>query len=122
MSRSSSEAEYRALAATTCELQWITNLLKDLRILLPKPAALFCDNNSALHIARNAVFHQRTKYLEIDCHVVRQKLQRGLISLHSVSTKEQLADIITKALEPIPLSANLSKLGIHNIYSIICGG
>ena len=56
VSRSSSEAEYRALASTTCELQWLTYLLNDLRVSCSKPAVLCCDNQSALHIAANPVF------------------------------------------------------------------
>jgi hypothetical protein len=74
VSRSSSEAEYRALGAATCELQWILYLLKDLHVSLLKPPVLYCDNQSAIHIAANPVFHERTKHLEIDCHLVREKV------------------------------------------------
>jgi hypothetical protein len=56
ISRSSSEAEYLALAATTCEIQWLHYLLRDLGISFQRPADLHCDNASALHIACNAVF------------------------------------------------------------------
>nr|GMC64380.1 uncharacterized protein LOC109159653 [Ipomoea batatas] len=74
VSRSSSEAEYRALAATVCEVQWITYLFKDLQIQLSKPATLFCDNKSAIAIDENYVFHERTKHIDIDCHIVREKV------------------------------------------------
>ena len=73
VSRSSSEAEYRALASTTCELQWLTYLLQDFRITFIEPATLYCDNQSAIQIATNPVFHERTKHIEIDCHIVRHK-------------------------------------------------
>ena len=73
MSRSSSEAEYRALATSTCELQWLTYLLNDLKICCSKLATLYCDNQSALYIASNPVFHERTKHLEIHYHLVREK-------------------------------------------------
>lgn len=98
VSRSSSEAEYRALAATTCELQWILYLLQDLHVTtLCQPAVIYCDNQSALHIAANPTFHERTKHIEMDCHVVRDKIQQGIIKLLPVQSSDQLADLHTKA-------------------------
>ena len=64
MSRSSTEAEYRALASTTTELYWIHMLLCDFGLFLPHPPLLWCDNVSALAIATNPVFHARTKHIE----------------------------------------------------------
>ncbi|XP_057986074.1 uncharacterized mitochondrial protein AtMg00810-like [Hevea brasiliensis] len=68
VSKSSAEAEYRAMAATVCELLWITYVLRDLQVSVMLPIPLYCDNKAALHIASNPVFHERTKHLEIDCH------------------------------------------------------
>jgi hypothetical protein len=116
VSRSSSEAEYRALASTTCELQWLTYLLQDLQVSFIQPALLYCDSQSARHIAFNPTFHERTKHIDIDCHVVRQQLQAGLFHLLPISSANQLADFFTKALEPT-LFCNLhSKLGVMNIH------
>lgn len=117
VSRSSSEAEYRALAAATCELQWLLYLMQDLKIVCDKLPVIYCDNQSALHIAANPVFHERTKHLEIDCHIVREKLQAKVMKLLPVSSKEQLADFFTKPLLPQPFNLLLSKLGMINIYS-----
>lgn len=68
VSRSSAEAEYRAVATLTAELQWLRYLFQDLGVLSNSPIAFYCDNQAALHIANNHVFHERTKHLEIDCH------------------------------------------------------
>jgi len=97
VSRSSSKAECRALAQATCEGQWLLYLLHDFLITHLTPIILYCDNKFALHIAANPVFHERTKHIEtpIDCHVVRDKVQAGLIHLIPVSSKEQVADIFT---------------------------
>jgi hypothetical protein len=116
VARSSSEAEYRALAAATCELQWLIYLLQDLRITCPKLPVLYCDNQSALHIAANPVFHERTKHLDIDCHIVREKLLAGVMKLLPVSSKDQLADFFTKSLLPQPFGVLLAKLGMVDIY------
>ncbi|XP_073112313.1 uncharacterized protein [Elaeis guineensis] len=86
VSRSSAKAEYRAMAHTISELLWLRALLSDLSISHHGPMFLYCDNQAALHIAANLVFHERTKHIEIDCHFVRERLQSQDIATRYVPT------------------------------------
>jgi hypothetical protein len=97
VARSSTEAEYRALADTTSELLWLRWLLQDMGVSLSSATPVYCDNWSAIQIAHNDVFHERTKHIEIDCHFVRHHLLQGSLQLHSVTSRDQLADIFTKS-------------------------
>jgi hypothetical protein len=96
VSRSSTEAEYRALASASAELCWLRVLLKDLGIYLHDPPILWCDNVSALAIASNPVFHARTKHIEVDFHFIRERVLRKDLQVKFVSTTDQLANIFTK--------------------------
>ncbi|GKV50103.1 hypothetical protein SLEP1_g56818 [Rubroshorea leprosula] len=98
VSRSSAEVEYRAMASTVSELLWLKGLLKTLGVDTSQPMQLHCDNQAAIHIATNPIFHERTKHIELDCHFIRHWIQVGLIKTSHVRSNLQVADIFTKAL------------------------
>ena len=97
VARSSTKAEYRAFTDTTSELLWLRWLLKDLDVSTSSATPLYCNNQSAIHIVHNDIFHERTKHIEIVCHFIRYYLVHGALKLISVSSKDQPADIFTKS-------------------------
>jgi len=117
VARSSAEAEYRSIALGTCELIWLKHLLSELKFYMKGPIKLMCDNQAALHIASNPVFHERTKHIEIDCHFVREKIASGEIVTSFVGTNDQLADIFTKALRGPRVEYLCNKLGAFDIHA-----
>jgi hypothetical protein len=88
VSRSSAQAEYRAVANAVAEVSWLRQLLHELHMPLRR-SVLYCDNISAIYIFSKPVQHQRTKHIEIDLHFVREKV---------VPTTSQYPDIFTKGL------------------------
>ena len=97
MARSSTEVEYRAFADITSEFLWLRCLLKDLGVSTSSTTPLYCDNQSAIRITHNDVFHERTKHIKINCHFIHYHLVHGALKVISVSFKDQLADIFTKS-------------------------
>ena len=98
VTRSSIEAEYRALATTAAEVSWLRILFKKLRIFLSHVPVLWCDNASAIALSANPMFHSRTKHIEVDYHYVHEKGLHRDLCVRFVSGKDNLADIFTKPL------------------------
>ncbi|GJV47975.1 retrovirus-related pol polyprotein from transposon RE1 [Tanacetum coccineum] len=118
VSRSSTEAEYKALADSTCEVTWIQCLLKEFKINVPTPIPMMCDNASSIALASNPVHHARSKHIEIDCHFIRDKVKAGQILPQYIFTKNQLTDILTKGLSRPLHYTCLTKLGMCNPYTL----
>lgn len=114
VSRSSAEAEYRVMATTTCDVVWL--VFYRIWEIISAPATLSCDNRAALHIAANPMYHARTKHIEINCHLVREKIKAGIIKTAFLSTSLQSAYIFTKGLGKEQHHFLLFKLGLCNIY------
>jgi hypothetical protein len=95
---SSTEAEYRALSEAAREAVWLKALMRDLGVESKEPLMLHCDNESSIKLARNPVFHSKTKHITVHYHFAREQLESGEINVTYIPTAEQLADFFTKPL------------------------
>uniref|UniRef100_A0A2N9FPE1 Integrase catalytic domain-containing protein n=1 Tax=Fagus sylvatica TaxID=28930 RepID=A0A2N9FPE1_FAGSY len=77
-------------------LLFLGALLEDMGLTHSSPTVIHCDNRSAIQIVHNDIFHERTKHIEIDCHLVCHHLSTGILHLLPVSSSNQTADIFTK--------------------------
>ncbi|KAJ0852435.1 putative RNA-directed DNA polymerase [Helianthus annuus] len=121
VSRSSTEAEYKALANASAELTWLKHLLQELGITTTQPPTLFCDNTGATYLCANPIYHSRMKHVALDYHFVREQVTSGLLRVLHINSKDQLADMLTKPLSRTPFLQNRSKIGVSDGSSILRG-
>ena len=105
------------MTLATCELKWLKHLLQELRFEKDEKMKLICDNQAALHISSNPVFHDMTKHIEVDRHFIREKIASGCISTSFVNSNDQLADIFTKSLRGPKIKYICDKLGAFDLYA-----
>lgn len=115
MARSSTEAEYRAVANAASEIQWICSILTELGITLTTTPVIYCDNVGATYLCANPVFHSRMKHIALDYHFVRGNIQSGALRVSHVSSKDQLADSLTKPLPRSRFTELNNKLGVTEV-------
>ncbi|GAA0181528.1 transmembrane signal receptor [Lithospermum erythrorhizon] len=113
VARSSTKAEYRALASAASKTTWIQQLLGELHISIPKAPVIFRDNISAMYLFYNLVLHSRSKRIHIDYHFVREKISLGDLVVKHISTHSQLANVLTKSLSTTKFEALLFNLNLR---------
>ena len=90
---------------------WIQGLLRELK-LYDGVASVYSDSQSAIHLSKNPMFHDRTKHVEIKYHFIREKISQNVIKLEKVSTEENPADCGTKVLPLSKFRHCLNLLGV----------
>lgn len=95
---SSMEAEYMAASVATQQTIWLRNLFTELNFQQHESSTLFLDNRSAIHLASDPQFHNRSKHIDIRHHFVRERQDDGTINIVWIPTEEMAADILTKSL------------------------
>ncbi|XP_028554742.1 uncharacterized protein LOC110100908 [Dendrobium catenatum] len=120
--KSSTEAEYRALSAATSEAIWLRRLADELQLSQAAPTTIHCDNISAIAIAKNSVFHARTKHIEIDYQFIRQHIHDGNIHIQHIPSQQQIADVFTKSFSTPRFNYLRSKLTIREPDAQFEGG
>lgn len=111
--RSTVEIEYKAMTRTTCELIWIRNQLRELHLKFEDALIMFCD-----HIAKNLVYYEKSKHIEIDFYFVREFVIKGEASTPYIKSTKQLKDLFTKVVYEGILAYLCSKVDIVNIYVV----
>ena len=91
------------LANATAEVMWVQKLLTELKIPHSKVARLWCDNIGATYHSQNPVFHAQTKHIEIDFHIVRERVAQKLLDIRFISSNDQIADGFTKPISNVKM-------------------
>ena len=113
ITRSSVESEYKALASTSAELIWLQFLFFEIGVCCTEKPTIWCDNISATELARNHVYHLRTKHIEIDMHFIENKVLVGELNIQYIPSEEQVTDVMTKLLSCTYFNYLRAKLNVH---------
>ena len=117
VSRSTAEAEYRAMALTLCEIMWLKGLLKEFQVLKNETMLLHYDNVAAINITNNPVQFDCMKHVEIDRFFIKEKIDSETLKLEYVKSRNQLAASLTKVLSPKDNELACNKMDMLNIFS-----
>jgi hypothetical protein len=120
-SRSSTGAEYRAVADATAELIWVQSLLRELGISIPQAPIFWCDKIGATYLMANPLFHARTKYVSIDYHFVHDQGSPQSLSVRFISSKDQLTDTFTKPLPTTKFTSLRDNLHVLDLLLMLRG-
>ena len=114
---STCESEYVAATSCTCHTIWLRRLLKELHLPQVEATEICVDNKSAQALAKNTVFHDRSKHIDTSYHFIRECISRKEVELKYVKTQDQVADIFTKPLKFEDFQRLRAKIGVQKKIS-----
>jgi transposase InsO family protein len=112
---SSCEAEYVAAFNAAKENSWLRMLFHEIGFTFPKPTTIRCDNNAAICLSEDPLLHERVKHIDIKYHFLRERAESGELKLLYINTKDNLADLFTKALEGQQFTRLRGFLGLREV-------
>jgi hypothetical protein len=115
---SSMHAETLAICASIREAHWLKTLVEKLEAKKLDPISMYCDNLSCIKTARNPVLHAASKHVEIWQHYIRENVSLGVVDIFLVSTRDQVADILTKPLDKSKFTKFKKKMGVFCLESL----
>jgi len=115
---SSCEAEYIAATTAACQGIWLARLISELRGREAGATSLKIDNEFAIALSKNPVFHDRSKHIDVRYHFIRECVEDGRVKTESIGTADQLADILTKALGREQFCNLRSRIGVVDVHGI----
>ena len=120
LSLSSAKAEYRAAVNSSQEALWLRHILSEFGFKQQQPNPLWCDNQSAINLAKDPVLHQRSKHIEIHMHFMINLVHDRVLEMLYFPIDDQVADIFTKSLIEVKFSKLRSMLGVQEC--VLMGG
>nr|XP_016452909.1 PREDICTED: uncharacterized protein LOC107777412 [Nicotiana tabacum] len=121
LSQSSAESEYKSVASTVAELVWILGLFKDIGIKVDLPVNIYIGSKSAIQIAANPVFHERTKHIEIGHHFIREKIQNGLDTAIAKTEGHDHKEVeaLRKEVEELKEERKEDRINFNKLQSLV---
>ncbi|XP_074347305.1 secreted RxLR effector protein 161-like [Apium graveolens] len=116
---SSCEAEFMAATAAACQAIWLRKMVNQVTGKYIEPVVLHIDNKSVINLAKNPVFHGRSKHINIRYHFIRECVENGDIVVKHVSTDLQRADVLTKALPTARFEKMRQLLGVRDLQTVV---
>ena len=114
---SSCEAEYIAATTAACQGIWLARLIAELKGEEAGIVKLKIDNQSAIALSKNPIFHDRSKHIDVRYHFIRECVEEGRVEIDAIGTAEQLTDIQTKALTRECFCELRSLIGVHDVQN-----